>query len=291
MGMVTIGLFDVSQGEHTPRLSHTIEIINELPLAQRWRGDIRLDEIAERTVEGSRVYMLDFAKRRDIGPGRLTQGRAIQPIAMSREEAFGEETAAMYVPRRKWLLLLQNQAGIGPNRLMGYFNAVDPGNAQLDYSAEPRLDAEAVAKLERMRHVSTVEVTATLDALNGASRQLGRPLAEAARPSGAQRISFTLMANVPYKRGRFLDVGPIRGLLQGLRAETGGEVDERSPVSRLRVKGEDPDGDRDMVVDLIKHRVRRRYREEELEIVDRRFTIESRWRLLERTFRAWNESH
>ncbi|HSV81482.1 MAG TPA: DUF6731 family protein [Ramlibacter sp.] len=280
---VTVNLFDVTSGARTPRLSDTIEAFEALQLDQRWRGDIRLDGVEWRNTDGARAAFLDFAKKREIGPGKLTDRRAIESIHMQRDENFGEETAALYVPSKKWLLVLNNQSGVGPNRMMGYFNAIDPGNVQHDYEANPKLDATAMSQLRRMEGVSSVEVTATLDALSASQREVGTALARAARPSGAQRISFALMANERYKKGRFLDTGMMKEFMRHLRSEGPG-------VTTLRVTGPDPDSEKDLVVDLIRHRLKRRYNENELDVDSRRFTIESRWRLLARAFRSWNNT-
>lgn len=42
---VTVNLLDVKAGDDTPPLSDIIQEYGALPLDQRWRGDIRLDNI------------------------------------------------------------------------------------------------------------------------------------------------------------------------------------------------------------------------------------------------------
>lgn len=280
---VTVNLFDVDRGDDTPALTDVIEMFEGLPLEQRWRDDIRLDAIEPTNVEGRRVVMLEFAKKREIGPGKVADDRAIDDIHMARDENFGEETAAMYVPSKTWLLILHNQAGVGPNRIMGYFNAVDPGNVHYAFEAKPVIDPSALRTLQRMGHISSVEVTANIDALNASQRDVGVSMARAVRPAGAQRISFQLMANARYMRGRELNTDLVKDLVGRLR-----EVPGDDAVTALKVKGGDPDSDRDIMLDLIHHRVKRRFREDELEVLNHRFTIQSRWNLLARAFRQWH---
>jgi hypothetical protein len=281
---VAVNLFDVERGQRTRSLADTIEVFDGLPLDRRWRDDIRLDRISEETVDGARGYFLDFAKKRAIGPGKLTDGRAIEGIQMRGDEDFGEETAALFVPSKQWLLVLNNQAGVGPNRMMGYFNAVDPGVAHLDYEANPKIDPTALAQLRRMRRVTSVQVSASVDALNASEREVGTAMARAVRPAGAQRVSFSLMANEPHKKGRFLEGQMIKDLVRNLRGADGGGV------TSLKITGEDPDADKDMMIDLIRHRIKRKFRVDELEVVDKRYTIESRWQLLTRAFRSWHNT-
>lgn len=203
---------------------------------------------------------------------------------MTQDEAFGEETAALYVPAKKWLLILHNQTGVGPNRMMGYFNALDSGAREYDYEANPKVDAAIMKKLHKMKGVVSVEVTASLDALNASQRETGISLAQAARPTGAQRITFQLLANEPYRKGRFLDGPMMKDFMRHLRNEGEG-------VTALKIKGPDPEiDDKDLMIDLIRHRIKRKYRESELEISDRRFTIESRWDLLARAYRQWHNT-
>jgi hypothetical protein len=281
---VTVNLFDVSSGENTPRLSDVIAQFSALPLDRRWRDDIRLDNIVENQVEGRRMFYLDFAKKREIGPGKLANNTAINDIDLARNENFGEETAALYVPHKKWLLILHNQTGVGPNRMMTYFNALDPGNAHYDYAAEPIIDAQVMRQLTRLRSISSVEVTATIDSLQASARDVGVAMARAVRPMGTQRISFSLMANVPYKKDRTLDLRAVKDFLRALK---GGDPDA---VTALRVKGDDPedDTDKDILIDLIRHRLKQKFRDDELVVVNHRYTIDSRWALLTRSYRRWH---
>ncbi|MGE4244196.1 DUF6731 family protein, partial [Ramlibacter sp.] len=247
---VVVTLFDVSSGDDTPPLSDIIETFQALPLEERWRADIRLDDIHKpKTLE--RVYFLDFARKREIGPGKLTEDRPIDDIDMEENENFGEETAAMYVGKKKWLLVLNNAVGVGPNRMMSYFNAVDPGNQMWDFNAEPVLEAHTMRTLSRMDRISTVEVTASVDALGIAGTATSLALARAARPAGAHRISFELIANERRQRGRSLDVNAVKEMV--------GKLVRRQAVTVLKVKGEDPDGERDIMLDLIHHRLKQRY--------------------------------
>ena len=284
--MVTVNLFDVSSGERTPRLSDVIAQFEALPLDRRWRDDIRLDNIVENAIDGRRGLYLDFAKKRVIGPGKLANNTAINDIEMARNENFGEETAALYIPHKKWLLILHNQSGVGPNRMMGYFNAVDPGNVQHDFAADPIIDAQVMRQLTRMRSISSVEVTASLDSLQASARDVGVALARAVRPMGTQRINFSLMANVPYKNDHTLDIRAVKDFVRALRGA------DDDAVTALRVKGDDPDddNDKDIMIDLIRHRLKQKFRDDELAVVNHRYTIDSRWALLTRSFRRWHNT-
>lgn len=285
--MVTINLFDVEWTPQTcQKLSDTMDEYMALPLGQRWRGDIRLDQIKKvpkNPLTGMpELYHLDFSKKRDVGPGKLGAAVAVSGIVMKVDEDFGEETAAIYVPSKKWLLILNNQAGIGPSRMTEYFNAVDPGtNRHFAYSASPRLDPAVLTRLGGMKNLTSLDITATVDALDATQDAVGLAVAQATRPLQAKRISITLGANSGRKKTNFLGINQVKSLVNKLRAQ--GDA-----VTVLKVKGEDPTtGRKDQVIDLLEHKVKRQFRADELKVIDHRYTIQSRWELLDRSLRAW----
>lgn len=284
---VTVNLFDVEwDDKQTQKLSETLEEFSNLPLGDRWRGDIRLEKVVSTQVLKLAAYKLDFTKKREVGPGKLADGTAITSIRMERTENFGEETAAIFVPAKKWLLILHNPAGVGPSRMMAYCNSLDPGNANrhFDYQANPKLDPTVLQKLKSMKHISNLSVTATLDALNDDGASLGRSLAEASRPAQARRISFQMSANDAHKKGKYLQRDSVVSMLDRL-------LRRDDDVSKLQVTGELAEaGGKDMMIDLLQHKLRRKYNANELAIIEHRYTLESRWDLLDRSLRGWQNS-
>ena len=282
---VSINLFDMEwDDQRSQRLSDTLDEFVAQPLDRRWRDDIRLERCERYEDRRREVFLLDFCKRREVGPGRLGQRVPIEAIMLRGDEDFGEETAALYSPSKRWLLVLHNYAGVGPSRMSSYFNALDPGNAQrhFDYAARPRLDAAALARFGGMRSISKVTVTATLDALTAAHADTGTALAQATRAVNARRIKFELSANDAYQRGNTLSMAAAMRFIRGLQRQ---DVEE---VSQLQVKGE-VDG-RDQMIDLLEHKVRRKYPVTELQVLHHRYTLESRWSLLLRTFHGWHDN-
>ncbi len=286
--MVTINLFDVDWSKQTSQaLSDTLEEFAAMQLSDRWRGDIRLEQVVK--VAGNPAtkmpdrYHLDFSKERAVGPGKLGRLAPISGIKMGQDESFGEETAAVYVPSKKWLLILNNQFGIGPTRMAEYFNAVDSIGAgrEFFYSVSPQLDASILARLKGMSNLTSIQVTATIDALNAAQNPVGVSLARATQSTSAQKISFTLAANASRKKSNFLSMVNIKNMVTTLRSQAAG-------VSVLKLKGEDPTtGKKDQVIDLLEHKMKRQYRADELKVVNHRYTPQSRWELLDRALRGW----
>lgn len=278
---VAVTLFDVKWDDPTPPLRETLQRFDQLPLDQRWREDVRLDNMRQRNVGRNMGWYLDFAKRRDIGPGALGQGRAIRAIRLAEDEDFGEETAALYVPAKGWLLVLVNGNGIGPNRMMQYLSAVDPGQRHLSYRADAKIDAETMTKFRRMRGMRTVEIDATVDALTAADRAAGTSLGRATGMLGGYRVSITVHANEKRHRDRSL-AATARDLVSNLLGEDDG-------VDGVHVSGHDPVEDKDIALNLLKHKLRKSFQvEEHLVVTSHRYTLESRWALLAVAFDQWN---
>ncbi|WP_180125644.1 DUF6731 family protein [Rhodoferax sp. BLA1] len=285
---VTVNIFDVEWDERTTvqKLSDTLDEFKLLPLEKRWRDDVRLEHIEVGEFDGTRLYKLDFVKRRDIGPGRLASGSPIKAIQMAMDEDFGEETAAIYVPHKKWLLVLHNVAGVGPSRMMAYCNALDPGNADrhFNYAANPKLDPAVMKRLKGMTGISSIDVTATMDAFQDADADSGMDIARATRVAKPKRISLQLMANESRKRGSFLENVRIKKFIDGM-------LRHGEDVTKLQVSGESPEADgKDLVIDLLHHKVKRKFSADELDVVEHRYTRKSRLGLLERSYHGWRNT-
>lgn len=283
---VTVNLFDVQASPQTVQpLGNTLDEFARLPLDERWRGDIRLDHVERKPAANGlppRV-LLNFCKRRDVGPGKVGSKAAVQGIVLGQDEDFGEETAAVYVPHKKWLAVLNNRHGAGPSRMAEYFNALDPGNngRHFDYQVLPKLDPDTMQQLQGMSGFRALEVTATVDALDASGSLMGQSLAAATRPAHVQTVSLALRAKKAKGEGRGLSFSAIKGFVNGLLTQGGG-------VSRLQVKGSDASSDsKDQVIDLLHQRLKQRFRDDELVVHNRRFTLDSRWSLLERALKIW----
>ena len=164
-----------------------------------------------------------------------------------------------------------------------YFNALDPGNngRHFDYQVLPKLDPDTMQQLQGMSGFRALEVTATVDALDASGSLMGQSLAAATRPAHVQTVSLALRAKKAKGEGRGLSFSAIKGFVNGLLTQGGG-------VSRLQVKGSDASSDsKDQVIDLLHQRLKQRFRDDELVVHNRRFTLDSRWSLLERALKIW----
>lgn len=233
---VSVNLFSVDFDAQIQKLSKTIEDYDSISLEHRWRGELRLDRIEKKTTSDDKpLYFLDFSKEREIGPGKLKRNAPVEGINLAADETFAEETAALYIPHKKWLLVLHNQNGIGPNRIMNYFNNLDNGKTYLNYLATPMLNPKVDQQLNSMRGLTVIEFDATSDYLTSINADDNISLSSTLSDSSIKRVKVTLNANPKgtKKSARKFLSDQIRNLVSKLR-----NADD-SDVSRLVVKGPD----------------------------------------------------
>lgn len=285
---VTVNLFDVMKGDGTQQTSRTLNEFAAMHIEDRWRGDIRLEWVERKEPDAALplvAYELAFAKSRNIGPGKLTRHEPIGDVGLSQEELFGEETAALYVPNKKWLLVLHNQYGVGPSRIAEYLNAVAPGDAErrFDYEIAPVIDSRALQKMKAMKHLSQVSVVANVGAFEDSDDELGESVKEAASASKAYRLHLKLEANPPHKKGGFLDFKAVRHLVDSM-------LKNSEDVDRLEIKGGGNAEEKDQMINLLQHKIRKQFSDTELIVTNHRYTFQSKMHLLRSTCRMWSDT-
>lgn len=283
---VNVNLFDVSWDEDSTQwLTETLLEYSRLPMQGRWRDDLRLENIdvcdADETVP-SRYFVLNFVKKRPIGPGRVAAGVPVADIGLNVGEEFGEETAALYLPSQRWLLVLHNQYGVGPSRMAEYFNALDPGNAarHFSYRTAPCIDRQAIRRMEQMRNFTSVEVIASVGAFDNSGAEVGESVQEAAQAARAMRVSLKFEANEVRRKGNSLNFNEMTRLIGSL-------LNRGEDVRKLEVKGAENAETADQIVDLIEHKIRARRNASELVVANHRYTFASKKSLLQRVCRGW----
>lgn len=288
MSNVTINLFEVKKSERTQRLSRTLEEYALLDLQQRLRDDVRLDYVFCHPPDQIVPHVswdLNFAKGRVIGPGRMDRSLPVADIGLTAGQMFGEETTALYLPHRRWLLVLSNHYGVGPAKMGSYLNALDPGSSRhFDYSVQPMLDRTTVARMEQMQRISEVEIVASVGAFAGADDVTGESVLEAAQATGALRVSLKLVAHHKHGRGGRLNMAPIRQLIDHLLPQDDG-------IEKLSVRGGGDELERkDLAINLIEQKIKCTYPSRALLIEGNRYTFASKIDLLRRACRGWLET-
>lgn len=279
---VSVNLYDINYPvENTYSIDDVVNLYQALPLDQRWRNDIRLDDIDRYNYLGEDVILLNFSKKRDIGPGKVRDDQPVVGVKLGQGYSFSEETTGLLHLGTNTLILINNFYGIGINRITEYLNAVDPGNSRifLNFYGEPRLNPTAYAQFKRMKSVDKIIVSATIEALTEDQHDAGLSMGRATKILGGRKIHFEMSANEGRKRSRTMQQGPVMSLLKKLR------LHDEDEVSILKVKGQV--GDRDKMIDLIKQKMTQKFPAKDLIVTDNKYTLNSKKSILERTFTGW----
>lgn len=278
---VSVNLFDIGFPENNSyEMIDAIRLYQAMPLDRRWRNDIRLDDIEEYQYLAEDVVLLNFSKKRDVGPGKVKNDSPVEGVDLGNGYSFSEETTALYVPRTNSLLLIGNSHGIGINRITEYMNAVDPGNSAifLNFYGEPRLNPAAHAQFKKMKSIDKIIVTASISALAQDQHDAGVSLCRASQSLGSRRIHFEMSANEGRKREHTMKRGPVMSLLKKLR-----KLDDE--VTVLKVKGQV--GQRDKMIDLIQQKLTQKFSARELIVINNKYTLASKKNILQRTLTGW----
>lgn len=279
---VSVNLYDIDySAQNTYSIEDVINLYKSMPLDQRWRNDIRLDDIERYNYLGEDVILLNFSKKRDIGPGKVKDDQPVEGVNLGQGYSFSEETTGLLHLKTKTIILINNFYGIGINRITEYFNAVDPGNNSifLNFYGEARLNPTAYAQFKRMKSIDKIIVTATIEALTEDQHDAGVSMGRATKSLGGRKIHFEMSANEGKKRSRVMKHGPVMSLLKKLR------LHDEDEVSTLKVKGQV--GDKDKMIDLIKQKMTLKFPVKDLIVVDNKYTLPSKKSILERAFTGW----
>jgi hypothetical protein len=123
---------------------------------------IRLQESAawQHCVEGEMVRI-----RMDMLPRKASLAGDLDDLDLDADEGLGEESAFLYDPRMRVLLIQRNRTGVSASSLAWYFK--EKGNLGDPINLEPVLQRGVMQKLARMQAVRRLDITVSgLDAGN-----------------------------------------------------------------------------------------------------------------------------
>lgn len=229
------------------------------------------------------LRMLDFVKRRDVGPGKLRQNGELEGFNFAEGERFGEETAALWDEDRGWLLVQFNLHGVRAGAIAGYLNSYD-ADPESDWQLVAKMDPRAEAELRQRPFIRAAAMKfRTSDVLHQAIRDGGAGLGDALSHLGPQAGSAHIEVKFSMGHAQGFLSPNIGEMMQSLRRYMG---KEDGLTSMKIVARQAPDAS-DRAIDLLRHRIKAAYSSNELEVQDGRYTLKSRWHLLVRIHRGW----
>ncbi|MDP9651127.1 DUF6731 family protein [Paraburkholderia caledonica] len=274
-----------------------LERINGDQLADRLRKvgqqDIRLEalEPPRSAINRSEYWLLDFTKiRYENGPGKASRDELIEGFDLDADQGFGEETAALYDPRRNVILIQYNHHGVRSGIIKNYFALYGHDqNRAGSYEFQIRMDDMADMRYAQKEVITKLHFKVAPPRMTNAQRagnvSLQRSL-EVSDSLGAATIEVVISA------GREINASLSHRAIQALtnklmRIRPNDENDE-AVISKLEVSGRDGAAEPIDVVDLLKPKLEQRIGDLVMGD-DRRYTRESRWQGLLRARNGWND--
>ena len=295
--VMAVHLFEVRALHRTPPLELLLKQIHEDSIADRLKlvghQEVRIEKIVEPHSKGNKTpyWLLDFTKIRfEHGPGKASRGDPIEGFELEVDQGFGEETAALYDPERRVMLIQYNHYGARSTIIENYFGLY--GHAQNEirgYDFDIRLDENADVRFAKKQTITKMHFKIAPPRMTKAQRSgnvsLGRAI-DVSSGLGAESIEVVVSA------GRGVDAtlslaqatALIRRLM-GLRQRK----DQESVLSKLEISGRDSPLEPLDVVDLLRPKLVQHIGDLVLSPIDRRYTLRSRWDGLLRARNGWDD--
>lgn len=281
---IAVHLFRVNE-QSGSEFINAIEAVHSLPIPMRWSTvgihEMKLDCIS-RAGGRNGVILLDFVKKREVGPGKVSATTSVQSIGLSEEEHFGEETAALYDIERGWLAIQYNQHGVRSGAIEHYLQRFH-NRAEDPWSLDVYLDPSVRARYDIRTNIQSATITARMTReVRGALEDDGGTLAGTLSAMEEESAATTISITLSRRRNQGAMNGTVRGLLNSFS-----QLGKDQGVSTLEVRAHAPGEEKDDVINLLKHRVKDAIDCATLAVDGKRYTQDSRFDALVRINRQW----
>lgn len=242
-------------------------------------SDMRIEDVTHKNG----LWFFDFGKfREQHGPGKASKSTPVQGFSFKKGEVFCEETACLYIPKTRHLLIQYNHHGARVGKIQEYLNIYDNSDIYT-FEFVPKYD-ETVERKFRNR-AATKKIIFEIDPrfLNQSDRIAGTALTHAldlGQQSGGEKVELVISAGKPKKRylSNFVD----------RTAETLKRIAGLNPngVTKLKVGVLENLDSRMEVLDLIEQRLVHEFNDIPLGS-DLRFPKDERYKALQRAYNGW----
>lgn len=295
-GKMNVNLYKVKAEAGVRPLEEMLEYAATLDLHDRMRRvgnfDTRLEHVAAPRSDGntSDFWLLDFVKLRyEQGPGKAGRTTPIQGFDMDDDQGFGEETAALYDPATKYLLVQYNHHGIRASGIQDYFNRLNHNPENIAYySFAIKLDESSEVRLAKKQHIAKVHFKIDSSQMSAAFREADIGLSQmlsASEMQDGQMIEIAITA----ARGKNLRERAVRSLINVLRGVHANDAaNDTGALQQFDIEGRDEDHSRREAINMLAPKLQASFSELSLG-PDRRYTLVSRWIGLQRVRHGWQD--
>lgn len=253
------------------KLDKRIRLIN--------RAELRIDSIELR--DG--VWLMDFVKfRQTQGPGRGKKKARVEGFEFKKGESFAEETAALYDPATKYMLVQYNHSGVRAGSIAHYLSDYDESATNI-YDLNPKYDPETERKLQRKAIKKSLSFRIDVTQMTAQDLKDGIALEKAiafGRDCSAGQITVELSAGGTRDKSLKGKIGDTLSALRKL-AQSNPEA-----VQSVKVGGKETEDAAIEILDLLTERLH-------IELsdikpgIDLRLPLEDRWKGLVRARNGW----
>jgi hypothetical protein len=264
------------ESTHPPEIA--FEHFAKNPLSGRMRelshSRIRLEDFKKK---GSHLFLNFVLFRTGSGPAIVSDSNPIAEIEIEDDEFFGEDTACLYDPKTRYLLIQYNHHGPKASTIEEYLTYSEDERIY-SYQLVPKLSPASEARIMGLHLVSKLEVSFAVPDLSNVKDSSSLSVGAAIK-LGQQQGAQTMMLSLGNRSG--LAASAVKELAISLLRAASGD----SGVKRLSVRAQvDKDSPRE-TIDLVAERL-----SAEVEIPlgsGRRYSLDERWSHLAQIHKTW----
>jgi hypothetical protein len=212
---------------------------------------IRLQSLDCNDFNGEQVFEGEIIRiRMEDAPVIANLKGGLEDIHLTDDQGIGEQTAFLYHPNTRVLLIHTTQTGVSISLLLGYFKEIGGFNELIYGNAVIQLDT--MQKLDTMQSFRRFEVRVA--GLENAEifKDQGRSIEEMVKLSEEFRAPvLDISMSIGYKKNESLDPNIVKRTVNSLRSMLGSR---HKQISKIKVSGVTEDGEL-VLLDFIKHRM------------------------------------
>jgi hypothetical protein len=156
-------------------------------------SDMRIEDV----IFKDGLWFFDFGKfREQHGPGKASKSTPVEGFSFKKGEVFCEETACLYIPKSRHLIIQYNHHGARVGKIQDYLNSYDPNNAYT-FELIPKYDETAERKFRN--RAATKKIIFEIDPrfLNQTDKESGTALTQAldlGQQSHGEKVELVISA-------------------------------------------------------------------------------------------------
>lgn len=274
-------LYEVADGVSLDRL---IAKIQTLPLEDRVRLVSEYEMKLEEIQNNNNVFLMDFCKHRDSGPGRAKLDKKIQGFNLNDDESFGEMTAILYDPNTHFVVAQYNHYGPRSGSIASYLSMFDDPKEVI---FKPRLKDNILAEIHKKQYNSSLSFRFSNALLTSEhANSLGltvivRELENFGDDFG--EVEITLKK----RRGKFAGMTKQIPFLRKLLEISNNDSGEL--ISSAKVKGAMTPEDTPEILDILNAKIQQELDGLVQDPSTKMYSFDSRCKLLLTAFSAWRD--